>query len=407
MANPLLDPRIPPTGITIPRPGGGRPPTPQEMEIIAARQAQRPGFMHQLLGPHMRRGLQNLGFGAEFVGPQADVKDMVQSSQASMADFRSGNIPGGLLNAAYSAAALPMMLLPGTVSGIRKGVEGLSDKWAGRGVRSSISENADRIKLDDIVVPTAERGKGVGSDFMQELTDYADQQGKRLDLTPAVKNAEHGTTSRSRLVDFYKRFGFVENKGRNKDFRLSGGGMYRQPAALPTDEASRMARVDKFGVPLAPKRTAQEIRAESAAPKNPILDEDYRGHHTAPVREGRNTIDDLTDIYPDDVYGSMAWQYYGHGGPDVGLDKSSARIVQSMRGSPNKQITVYRAVPSDLAKSDINGGDWVTINRGYAKQHGESALGGDYEIVSKKVRAGDLTTDGNSIHEWGYTPEAN
>jgi GNAT superfamily N-acetyltransferase len=125
------------------------------------------------------------------------------------------------------------------------GVDAISDAWKARGVRSTIHESDDSIKLADILVPRADRSGGVGTEFMDELVAYADKQGKRLDLTPATKNSESGTTSRSRLVNFYKRFGFVENKGRNKDFRLQSGGMYRQPQqpkALPTDEASRMAR---------------------------------------------------------------------------------------------------------------------------------------------------------------------
>ena len=28
-----------------------------------------------------------------------------------------------------------------------------------------------------------------------------------------------------------------------------------------------------------------------------------------------------------------------------------------------------------------------------------------WHILKKDVRAGDIATDGNSIHEWGYDPE--
>jgi hypothetical protein len=63
---------------------------------------------------------------------------------------------------------------------------------------------------------------------MRELADLADDLGKRVTLSPAVRDDHMGTTSRSRLVDFYKRFGFVENKGRKKDFAVSDS-MYRDP----------------------------------------------------------------------------------------------------------------------------------------------------------------------------------
>lgn len=50
----------------------------------------------------------------------------------------------------------------------------------------------------------------------------------------------------------------------------------------------------------------------------------------------------------------------------------------------------------------INDGDWVTISRRYAKNHGVDNLKGRYKILSKIVNAKELYTDGNSIFEWGY-----
>jgi len=53
----------------------------------------------------------------------------------------------------------------------------------------------------------------------------------------------------------------------------------------------------------------------------------------------------------------------------------------------------------------INPGDWVTLNRNYAKEHGQSNLNGKYKIISKAVRAKDVWTDGNSLNEFGYDPQ--
>ena len=47
---------------------------------------------------------------------------------------------------------------------------------------------------------------------------------------------------------------------------------------------------------------------------------------------------------------------------------------------------------------------WVTIDRNYAKEHGESALNGDYKIIKRKVYARDLYTNGDSPYEMGYDP---
>jgi hypothetical protein len=85
------------------------------------------------------------------------------------------------------------------------------------------------------------------------------------------------------------------------------------------------------------------------------------------------------------------------------MDVSSIAIIRDIKNRPDKRVTIYRAIPKDV-KASINQGDWVTINRNYAKDHGESTLNGEYKIVSKTVDARDIYTDGNSIHEWGYDP---
>ena len=53
-------------------------------------------------------------------------------------------------------------------------------------------------------------------------------------------------------------------------------------------------------------------------------------------------------------------------------------------------------------KYKINTGDWVTINKEYAIEHGESNLRNKNKLIQKTVLANQLYTDGNSIHEWGY-----
>ncbi len=91
-----------------------------------------------------------------------------------------------------------------------------------------VHERPDVITLDMIEVPKTDRKQGVGTAVMDELINYADQTNKRIILTPGQRDDRHGTTSRNRLVKFYKRFGFIENRGRNKDFTVSQS-MYRDP----------------------------------------------------------------------------------------------------------------------------------------------------------------------------------
>ena len=79
------------------------------------------------------------------------------------------------------------------------------------------------LELSRIVVP--EKSKGVGSSIMDELSNYADSTGQTMTLSPTT---DFGGSSKSRLTNFYKRFGFVQNKGRNKDYSFRNT-MYRAP----------------------------------------------------------------------------------------------------------------------------------------------------------------------------------
>lgn len=185
---------------------------------------------------------------------------------------------------------------------------------------------------------------------------------------------------------------------------------------------------------------------------------EYRGEHGAPGPEDSPLHDvTLNGSFPTDFYDSVqkAVQYYGDG---TDLDSGSASIIFSCKGRPNRRVTVYRTVPKyintqekinkyekemkeilhrgkvpttadypnmdrseyfDYAESQIqklkslpqtepkvtiNPGDWVTINKTYAIRHGQDNLRGQYRVLQKTVPASALYTDGNSLHEWGYSP---
>lgn len=184
---------------------------------------------------------------------------------------------------------------------------------------------------------------------------------------------------------------------------------------------------------------------------------DYRGGHRATGDEGA-PAHNLTHngIYPDDFYTGL-WHHYisRHNVPE----QESADIALSLKGRPNRPVKIYRAVPhtksnaeraailerqlalfmsrglypdnvdperqdewyratkqeaerlrsepgEPAARLKINPGDWVSISRAYAVEHGESEFGkGNYRVVSKTVRAKDIYTNGDSIAEWGYFPD--
>jgi len=74
----------------------------------------------------------------------------------------------------------------------------------------------------------------------------------------------------------------------------------------------------------------------------------YRGAHTAPDREFGASLDNITRIYPEDVYSADAARIYGVGGKDFSrLDKQIVEFINQYKGNPNRMVTVYRAVPKD------------------------------------------------------------
>jgi predicted GNAT family N-acyltransferase len=104
-------------------------------------------------------------------------------------------------------------------------VKEIAKKYKEHGLEADVWNGKNAIELSKIVVPKEKRGEGIGSKFMEDLVSHADKQGKRVDLSPSK---DFGASSVDRLKEFYKRHGFVENKGRNKDYAISHS-MYRNP----------------------------------------------------------------------------------------------------------------------------------------------------------------------------------
>ena len=156
------------------------------------------------------------------------------------------------------------------------------------------------------------------------------------------------------------------------------------------------------------KANAEEVQpsAEEAAQgenRYSVENEEYKGQHTAPNAESGAPLHDVTkggEIYPDDIYSAKGLQYYGTGQDQA--DRESFNVIKNTKSKPDAMVTMYRAVPKDGDISTINNGDWVSLSKTYAKEHGESALNDDYKIISQKVKANELFTNGDSINEFGY-----
>ena len=73
------------------------------------------------------------------------------------------------------------------------------------------------------IIDKNKRKQGLGSALMTEITNLCDKYGLICTLTP-----EATETPKSVLLRFYKKFGFVSNMGRKRDFRFRNT-MIRQP----------------------------------------------------------------------------------------------------------------------------------------------------------------------------------
>jgi GNAT superfamily N-acetyltransferase len=90
----------------------------------------------------------------------------------------------------------------------------LKQKYAEVLEKLFLFEKGDYIELNLIKIRPEHKGKGWATKILDDLSEYAQENNKILTLTPS----DTFGASKSRLETFYKRFGFVPNKGKNKDF---------------------------------------------------------------------------------------------------------------------------------------------------------------------------------------------
>jgi len=146
-------------------------------------------------------------------------------------------------------------------------------------------------------------------------------------------------------------------------------------------------------------QNVDQMMAQSMAPTG--MTASYKGAHIAPnAKVYGATLDNLEGIMPIDVYSSKGKNLYGHGDPQI--DNEWWKAAYLAKDNPTRPTRIYRAVPKGV--TDINSGDWVTTSKTYAQNHGESALNGDYDIISKTVKANQLSSEGYP-YEFGYNED--
>ncbi len=76
--------------------------------------------------------------------------------------------------------------------------------------------NPYQIELATLRIPAEEQGGGKGTAIVQSLQEIAKQIG-----LPIVVRPDPEPRKKAKLISFYKRLGFVPNKGRHKDYTIS------------------------------------------------------------------------------------------------------------------------------------------------------------------------------------------
>jgi len=95
------------------------------------------------------------------------------------------------------------------------------------GLELFVYENEYKVKLDMLRVPLEMRHRGIGSEILRVIKEFAQKRNKPLVVHP---EAERGY--KKKLDSFYRDHGFIPNKGRNRDYRISdpfAATMYYKP----------------------------------------------------------------------------------------------------------------------------------------------------------------------------------
>jgi GNAT superfamily N-acetyltransferase len=85
-------------------------------------------------------------------------------------------------------------------------------------------EKSNSLFLTDIYIKAQFKGRGWGGKIMKDITDFSDSKKLVVQTIPVAESIR--PNAMRRLVNFYKRFGFIENNG---NALYDDMGMYRLP----------------------------------------------------------------------------------------------------------------------------------------------------------------------------------
>lgn len=286
----------------------------------------------------------------------------------------------------------------------------INDSTKQHNISMSQSTGADKSKWVNFSLNDAS-GKQIGSLMLSSHDDGANYSVREANVDPAHRGLGHGKAMYLAAINFAKEnnANLTSDKGISVDadnvwhsLRKMGANVSRHPnVKFVADKLRTHRNIDagenSVSIP-SDEPVWKYTNKQSAITES---EEDYRGEHTAPGPDYGAPAHDLTrDIYPSDFYSSRGARLYGDGRDD---DYKVHSQLRTLHNRPEAEVNIYRAVPNDSTIKEINPGDWVTTNLQYAHDHGERF--DSHKILSKRVKAKEIFTDGNSFHEFGYHPQ--
>jgi len=226
--------------------------------------------------------------------------------------------------------------------------------------------NAVELKL--IEIDPIHRGKGIGRQIMNDLIKWADKNNKIIVLSPSEIKT-------NKLIKWYKEFGFVENKGRNKDFRFMNR-MVRYPKG-----ATRSKWIDSENMKINPSK-GENMRHMRKTRRNPKVDID--------------SLDDMTRQYLETALWSEVDYDEMPMDSKYSIEDLDHEFVQQAQKDCEEFMEKAEAflTEEELDASQIGHDFWLTRNH-----HGAGFWDGDYEYGDKLTKI---------AHEFGeaYIQEA-
>lgn len=245
------------------------------------------------------------------------------------------------------------------------------EKWKNAGIDNFVTRHSSSgdITLHSLIIPKGKQRQGIGSQYMNDLKLLADKHNSRVVTSPS---SDFGA-SKTGLMKFFKGHGFVENKGKNKDYSLSGT-MYRTP------------EVYKGGEEVTPEKIDTPKQKQVAPVKDTIIPL-YKKNKSFTSWFGDSKVTNAVG-YPIEVY---------HGTPDIRGIKETGKFHNKSSGifftNDTKTAASYadpkRAVDYQNAEPGIISAH-LKISNPYIHDHeGKDWFGTDKVIEDARLKGHD------------------